>query len=217
MGMQMVITGAQEQGTGIWVANAPPHQLSMLGQPRSSVGARSILLVHEPTYDQASLALRFDADDLTVLNLGSSNTVVVLDLIKPLQPRFISLEGSQPHSRGRGDEEFLSLVRSELHGPARDAAERLLQEVRARNPGDLVRGQRNNFKNYPDNFWYVIVQPTAQSLSITVRGAPDLFRPTPLDVKDDRPGYTRFKLSTPNDIDAAVEIIEASRRKRPSR
>ena len=89
----------------------------------------------------------------------------------------------------------------------------ILREVRHRNPGDLSRGKRHNFSNTPDNFWYVIVQPTSQSLSITVRGKPDQFRPTSLEVKDDRPGYTRFKLRDPAEIDAALAIIGASKRK----
>ena len=177
----MMITDAQELGQGIWAAAAPPHQLSMLGQPKAAMGAKSILLVNEPVYDQSSLALRFDADQLTVLNLGTSKDVIVVGLVRRSPPTLVTSENSPSDVRGPGDEEFLHLVRDELRGPALEAAEMILREVRHRDPGDLVRGKRHNFKNSPDNFWYVIVQPTAQSLSITVRGTPEKFRPTPLE------------------------------------
>ena len=213
MGMQMVFTDARELGPGIWGAVAPPHQISVLGHPKSVLGAKSILLVNEPTYDQSSLALRFDAAHLTILNLGTSSEVVIVGLPSASPAKPATPEKLPSDERGPGDEEYLALVRSKLHGPAREAAEMILREVRSRNPGDLIRGKRHNFSNTPDNFWYVIVQPTSQSLSITVRGKPDQFRPSPLEVTDDRPGYTRFKLRDPTEINSALAIIGASKRK----
>ena len=118
-----------------------------------------------------------------------------------------------PGEYGPGDREFLRLVEHELRGPAREAAETILRQVRSRYPGDLERGQRLNFKNSPDNFWYVIVQPRAQGLSITVRGAPHRFAPSSIEVKDDRPGYTRFALRHPKEVEEALRIIERSKRK----
>ena len=92
MGMQMVFTDARELGPGIWGAVAPPHQISALGQPKSVAGAKSILLVNEPTYDPSSLALRFEAAHLTILNLGTSSEVVIVGLAsassaKPVTPK----------------------------------------------------------------------------------------------------------------------------------
>jgi hypothetical protein len=105
------------------------------------------------------------------------------------------------------------LVNRVPRGDARKAALRILAEVRKLYPGDLKRGQRSNFKNTPDNFWYVIVQPRAQSLSITVRGAVDRFRSERLELKQDRPGYTRFTLHHPSDVAEAMNIIQQSKRK----
>jgi hypothetical protein len=113
---------------------------------------------------------------------------------------------------GPGDREFIQLVEQELVGEARQAALAILVAVRGRSPGDLQRGQRNNFKNTPDNFWYVIVQPRVRALSITVRGVPKRFLPSPLNPKDDRPGYTRFSIRRLQEVAEAVRIIEQSKR-----
>ena len=55
--------------------------------------------------------------------------------------------------------------------------------MRAQDAGDLKRGGRNNFSNTPDNYWYVIVQPRVQSLSVTVRGPLNRFGTSTLDLK----------------------------------
>lgn len=56
-------------------------------------------------------------------------------------------------------------------------------------------------------FWYVIVQPRIDELSITVRGAVDHFEPVArLEIKDDR-GNTRFKVKSKDDLPAALQII----------
>ncbi len=71
----------------------------------------------------------------------------------------------------------------------------LLSGVRQKSPGDLKRGKSRNFSETPDNFWYVIVQPRIDELSITVHGAVDHFEPVArLEIKDDR-GNTRFKVT----------------------
>jgi hypothetical protein len=95
----------------------------------------------------------------------------------------------------------------ELRGEAQEVAVDLLRELRRRSAGDLKRGLKNNFSNTLDNFWYVIVQPREQALSITVRGKPEMFRPSPLELRVDRPGYTRFKLQTVDQLPEALRII----------
>src|SRR5262249_15901418 len=112
-----------------------------------------------------------------------------------------------PHELGPGDREFLSLVERELRGEAQEMAVDLLREVRKRSAGDLQPGQKNNFSNTSDNFWYVIVQPREQALAVTVRGRPDLYRPSSLELRVDRPGYTRIKLQTVDQLQEALRII----------
>jgi hypothetical protein len=100
-----------------------------------------------------------------------------------------------------------------LRGDALVAAKDLFSLVRQLYPGDLKRGKLMNFSNTPDNFWYVIVQPQMQALSITVRGGPERFQPSTLELKPDRPGYTRFKLQASKDTPEVLRIIGKSKRK----
>jgi len=102
---------------------------------------------------------------------------------------------------------------TELKGEAQEAAVVLIRGVRHKWAGDLKRGERNNFSNTPDNCWYVIVQPRVQALSITVRGRPERFQSSILELRPDRLGYTRFTVTTPDQVPEAVRLIEQSKRK----
>lgn len=105
------------------------------------------------------------------------------------------------------------LARTVLTGDAMKTAELLLRGVRAGSSGDLKRGKRLNFSNVPDNFWYVIVRPRVQGLSITARGMPERFGASKLELKIDRPGYTRFQVTKPGDVQEALRIIGLSKRR----
>jgi hypothetical protein len=105
------------------------------------------------------------------------------------------------------------LVERELEGPLKGAAKKILAEVRSRHPGDLKRGLRMNFNNVPDNFWGIIIQPRARSLLITVRGTPDHFQPSSLDLKPNRGSYTRFIVDRLEQVDETLRIIRSARRK----
>lgn len=113
----------------------------------------------------------------------------------------------------KGDREFIELAEALLDTSMRRAAAALLAGVRLHFPGELKRGLSRNFSETPDNFWYVIVQPRVQQLSITVRGPVSLFEGvTHLPVKDDR-GNSLFKLTGEQDVDAALKLISLARRK----
>lgn len=209
--MFMIVPYAKELGPGVWSATVPPAQVKLLGTAKASVGPRSVVMVGGAVFDADAGTLRFDLGDVTVLNLGTSTALLAITPSDPHGTPTAADEG--PEHSGSGDKEFLALVERGLNGTAQEAAKRILSEVRQRYPGDLQRGQRHNFKNMPDNFWYVIVQPRAQSLSITVRGAPDRFAPSTLELKVDRPGYTRFALKHPAEVEEALRVIEASKQK----
>src|SRR5262249_46778144 len=147
-----------------------------------------------------------------VLNLGTSSDTVVIaasDNAADVTPEGAPASSKRPMAQayGTGDQEFLSLVERRLSGPPEQAAKQLLERIREEEAGDLQRGKRLNFKNTPDNFWYVVVQPTVQALSVTVRGEPSGFLPSSLALKSDRPGYTRFKVDRPGQVDEALRII----------
>jgi hypothetical protein len=199
---------------GCWLARVPPHQLSKLSQPLTTRGITSVLLASSPAFDQDHRQLCLDADHVVLLNLGTSPRTFVIDTIVGSDVVVEAQAGSERPERdfGPGDREFLQLVEGKLRRDAQEVAVDLIREVRQRWPGDLKRGQRNNFSNTPDNFWYVVVQPRAQSLSITLRGAPDRFRSN-LALRMDRPGYTRFTINDISQLPEALRLIEQSKRK----
>jgi hypothetical protein len=213
MALFMLIENAKPLASGVWSGSTPPHALQMLGQPKLTKGEISVLGVEGPLFDERNSSVRFDASKATVLSLGSSDRLVVIeqnaaeaDLGKPLG----NVEAA---SSGPGDRQFLQIAKSALTGNSLKAAQKLLEGVRSTNPGDLKKGKRLNFSNTPDNFWYVIVQPRAQSVSITVRGLPEHFQPSTLELKVDRPGYTRFSLRKTDDVGEALRIIGLSKRR----
>ena len=120
-------------------------------------------------------------------------------------------------AQGLGDKDFRYLVDVHLKGEAREAAHTLLSKVREASPGDLKRGERNNFSNTPDNFWYVIVQPRVQALSVTIRGEVENFLPSTLTLVTDRPGYTRFQLRGLDELEEALRVINSSTRGKRSK
>lgn len=217
MGLQMLLEGASQGGEGVWSVKVPSHQIPMLGVPKMISGARSVLLAKGVRFEPLSAAIQIDVDSVSVLNQGTTAETLVIEAAGPQVSRTGVVASKNlnksPVDRGPGDTEFLQLVERELRGEAREAAEAILREVRSRYPGDLERGLRLNFKNTPDNFWYIIVQPRVQGLSITVRGVPSRFLPSTLDLKVDRPGYTRFSLRRPEEVPEALRIIERSKRR----
>lgn len=208
--MKLLLEDAIEVGNGIWMTHVAPHQLAMLGECKSSRGRRSVLLAASPTFDEGR-GLILDTETLSVLNLGTTPSTVVIDTAISAEALERADDGSDNY--GPGDREFLSLVKSELADEAQAAAFKLFEQVRAENPGDLKRGNRLNFSNTPDNFWYVIVQPRAQSLSVTVRGEPRRFGISSLELKTDRPGYTRFSVSRLSEVSEAIRLIAQSKRR----
>jgi len=207
--MQIVFESAASSSPGIWLTHVPPHELRMLGAPSLSRGNTSILLVQTPAFDEENERLTVLAEGLTLLNLGTTNRTLVVDA--KLQDASALVAG--PSSEAPGDREYRTLVDMHLKGEAREVAHEILTKIREASPGDLKRGERNNFSNSPSNFWYVIVQPRTQCLSITVRGEPETFGTSSLQLVTDRPGFTRFQLRSSVDLDEALRIIHASRQK----
>ncbi len=212
MGLRVVVDGARQLDPGIWLLDLAPHQVQLLGECRDSRGQRSILMVDDPEFDSDKGELEFDADRAWPINIGVSSEAVAIAVRREQVSVGQTLSDDNRLSYGPGDQEFLRNTNL-LDTAPKTAARKLLDGVRSRSPGDLQRGKRRNFKNTPDNFWYVIVQPQAQALSITVRGRPARFGRSNLELKDDRPGYTRFQLRSVNDVDEALRLIFESRRK----
>lgn len=206
--MKIVLDEVVAGVNGVWLTHAPPHQLAMLSEPKATRGRSSVLLVSSPDFDNEKSQLILDADNIVVLNLGNTPRTIVIDTIVPAD--VTEGAGISSQTEGPGDREYKALAEGLLEGLAQETALDLIREVRNRWPGDLKRGGRNNFSNAPDNFWYVIIQPRIQALSITIRGRPEAYRSSAFKLVADRPGYTRFTVRTPDEVAEAIRLIEHS-------
>ena len=212
MSILLTASDVREVSDGVWEFEMEPQQIRQFGTPQASVGPRSILLLDSAEFETRSKRLMFPMDGIMPLNLGSTSSTVAVrsDSVRP----DADSELARTAFLGRGDREFLALAKSELSTEMFQTAEALLREVRSKFPGDLKRGLSRNFSETPDNFWYVIVQPRIDELSITVRGSVTHFRSkSALEIKDDR-GNTRFKVSRSSDVPEALKLISHAIRKR---
>ena len=187
----------------------------MFGNAPSSSGSKSVLLISKPVFDARHQQLSFDADAATPLNIGTGTVTIAVasDSQSATATRQEARQDDSTVAFGPGDREFLRLVQELLPSSMQKAAASLLSGVRAVSAGDLKRGKAKNFSETPDNFWYVIVQPRVEQLSITVRGTVEHFQHVArLPIKDDR-GNTLFKVSGEEDVPAALDIIFHAKRK----
>lgn len=212
--LKVTVEQAQEISKGVWSFSLPPHQVRMFGKCDNALGWRSVILLKEAAFNPATGDLAFGVEDATALNIGSSiDTVAVLSKQIGEQLEEASPAATEKATMSRGDRDFLDLCRIELPDHMQRTASALLAGVRSRAPGELKRGLSRNFSETPDNFWYVIIQPRVEQLSITVRGPVNLFAGvTHLQVKDDR-GNSLFKVSGEQDVDAALNLIFRAKRK----
>ena len=200
-----------ELGPGIWRAFLPPHQVSMFGTPRDRRGRRSVILAHAPMFDRSARTLSFDGKGVTVLNLGQTPIALIVD------PGHSGLDDSTSETTaldpqkhlGPGDQQFLLLIAKELREESRQAGEAFLSRVRDKHPGDLKEHPRLKFT---ERFWFVVIQPRAQALSISVRGSSEHLSSSKLQLTTDKSGYTRFKLQRLADVDEAIRLIDHSNR-----
>ena len=67
--MKIVLdTEVHQAANGVWLTFMSPREVSMFGQPKSTRGQRSIVLVDSAEFHSARRALELDADAITVLN-----------------------------------------------------------------------------------------------------------------------------------------------------
>ncbi|WP_256807003.1 hypothetical protein [Bradyrhizobium sp. Bra64] len=212
--MQIVFPDSHEASQGIWITRVLPHHLTMFGSPSIPKGKTSVLMVIKPRFDEEKEELAVQAEQVLLLNVGTTARTIVIDVDGGTA---LGESVDALAAQGPGDKDFRYLVDVHLKGEAREAAHTLLTKVREVSPGDLKRGERNNFSNTPDNFWYVIVQPRVQALSVTVRGEAESFMPSTLTLVTDRPGFTRFQLRGLNEIEEALRLINSSTRSKRSK
>lgn len=206
MAISMTVSNVKELSKNVWALNMAPHEIRHFGQAPQALGKQSVLLLTRCDFDPRLGELRFPLGAAIPLNVGTTSSAVAV-LAEEGGPLAHEDEKSIASSAGPGDRAFLAMARSELSRDMAQVAEGLLVGVRARSPGDLKRGKSRNFSETPDNFWYVILQPRIDEISITVRGPVSHFNGiSRLEIKDDR-GNTRFKVRREADVAEALKLI----------
>jgi hypothetical protein len=213
MVLRMTVTDVEQVESGIVRFEMPPHQIRHFGTTSHTCGAQSVLIFDAWDYDESNRQLSFDVSAVHPVNVGKGPSVIGL-VSSPVESRSARTDTDWEQMLfAPGDREFLRLASSELSAEMAQVAKSLLLAVRKKSPGNLKRGQARNFSDTPDNFWYVIVQPRVDELSITVRGSVEYFSSiAKLEIKDDR-GNARFKVRGARDIPAAMELILGAIRK----
>jgi len=238
MGLKVTITidGAKQIDRGIWKAKLKPAEAATFGDCESKSGPFSVLLLESTVdYNPQSQSITFDPDITRLLNIGSTDQIIVLSNLdakiekttvsqpavetKFPEPQPSKIEKKVPEKEvptyklsrtlSTGDKLFLS----ELPLDMRSLGEGLLSEIRRHFPGELNYEPRAaKFDETPEIFWTIKIQPSDKSLRITVRGTPDNFKKIPgIDLNLDKFGYSAFVIQHQGQIPNALDIIKQAR------
>lgn len=208
MAISLTIPNVSVLDSGVWKAKLSPDDLRFLGGNATRLGPVSVLLLlDDVSFDRASSQLSFNPAQARVLNLGSTDSAVILesrtqaDGAQQTEP-----SGPQGEHVLGGDSDFLSALPSNL----RAFGAQLLTTVRANYPGALKYFPKSGkYVETPDNFWTVRIQTRDESFRITVRGRPDDFLPPgTIQLSRDMTGYSSFKLSAPSQLTDFVKILQ---------
>lgn len=244
MGLKVTITidGARQLDRGIWKATLKPSEAATFGDCESKSGPFSVLLLKSTVdYNPQSQSITFDPDITRLLNIGSTDQIIVLSnldakiekatvsqpTVETISPQQQPSQPSQPsifEKKAPGKKvpayelsKTLStgdkLFLSELPLDMRSLGEGLLSEVRRHFPGELSYEPRSaKFDETPEIFWTIKILPSDNSLRITVRGTPETFKKVPnIDLKLDKFGYSAFVIEHQGQIPYALEIIKQAR------
>lgn len=218
MALRLAVGGVKAIGQGVWVAELTPAEVRRFGDGKSSFGAKSVLGVTQPDFSHEALTLSLNPNDASVLNIGTSNEVLIVDLgmsdVRQPHPEEGIKAGAErakmASPTGKGDEAFLAECRRHLNERLVSMAERLLSAVRERYPGNLHEGLARKWVNQTGNFVALTIQNRDQSFAVHVKGKPKDFSAPSLDIKRDRGSYSRFKLKHENQLDDTISVVLAS-------
>ena len=222
MALKMSVGGVTAIEKGVWTGQLSPADIRRFGECRTNVGAISVLGLTRPVFSPDTQTLSIDPDDASVLNIGTSDKALFLDLGRQGEPE---VRGAQRVSRSDqfdkadvpaaiGDQAFIVECRRHLNEDLVVMAEELLSAVRQRYPGKLNEGKARKWVNLPDNFFALTIQNRDMSFAVHVKGAPSDFVAPSLDIKKDRGTYSRFKLKNATQLRDTVHVILASAQKK---
>lgn len=216
MGIEVTIHDVRSVGEELWEVSLSPRDIRSLGACNSNAGAVSIMLLKVFRFDGTQGAVSFSPDSVIVLNVGTTSRTVIIAAGSPNSAMSERGElgplADAPATLGSGDQQFLRTL-DDLPDEVKEAGEAILTQVRLHFPGDLRAVSARRFKETPDNFWFITIQPRDRSLSITVRGLPERFSTVRLRVVEDRRPYSRFKVTSMADVSEAVGVIRNAVRK----
>ena len=220
MSLMWMIADARESGPAIWTAHVPPAEVRRLGVANAARAVRSVIAVNGAEFEASSQRLYLDPSTASVLAFGTSDEVVFLDLgandelVAQTRATAATVEAAVAapagYQRSRlrfGDQEFIRECERLLGEEFGRMARSLLGELRRQYPGNLYEGLARKWVNDPENFVAITIQPRDRSLAIHVKGNPGDFDAPSLDIKEDRPSYSRFKLEHPNQLNEAIQVV----------
>lgn len=157
--------------------------------------------------DEKSLAILPDKSIL--LNQGNSTSVLIIDIKEDetMQTVFPTIQRPAPTGSRFGDQNFLAECDRLLPAEIANLAKALLKEVRQQFPGNLKEGQSRKWVNAESNFMAITIQNRDKSLAIYIKGDPNSFAGQKIDVRRDRPGYCRFKISQSDQLKDAISAV----------
>jgi hypothetical protein len=216
--MKIQIDNAKKIGEGIWEASLKPSEIRMLGPCSNSYLETSVLMIEELTMGNGSSGdvLTIDHSLIHVLNIGNSSRTLILEekktnsIVEDVSPAVnASITDKKQYAYG-GDTKFARALPDSL----KELGQNLLNQIRQHFSGSLNYTECGKFVESPKNFWTVKIQPRDVSLAMTVKGRPETFAKTrSIELKDDRPGYSRFKLIKKEQLSEAVDIIKQASKK----
>jgi len=231
MGLKVTIEEALRIGDGVWKAALDPEETTAFGECKSKIGPFSILLLEsEIHFDQKTKRITFDPKSTRLINIGSTNKIILLSDSPPKQKAFVAtapkpekkpvkarrISEKKPTAKVAkyepsqivppGDKLFLI----ELPPDIRSFGEALLSSVRRHFKGELHYEPRTGkFDETPDIFWTVKIKPHNRSLKLTIRGTPDTFKiPSTINLLRDKFGYSAFEITKKEQISGAVSLIK---------
>ena len=222
MSLRMIVDG-KLVGESVFEAHMDPGDVRRIAVDRPPVGWISLVALNRYVVPLNG-RLEFEMSGARVLQIGESQKAFFILENSPGTPARgdSDPQGANETQAGvkasisdiggsAGDRRFISALPEAL----RTTGEKLVREVRRVYPGSLVYHEESQkYVESPDNFWTVKIQPRARDLAITVRGNPADFEMSHgLDLKPDRPGYSRFKVSRPEHVETALRILAQAQRR----
>lgn len=216
MAMLLVMENVEVLNAVVWRVPVAPTELRAMGTCQMKIGTRSVILAECPKYLPNVNRLELDPSRSHLNNIGDTSDAIIVDVAsveeRKAQNRTCARESVLRHP---GDVAFLSLC-ADLPDPLRGIAVQLVERVPRHAPHGYLSREGLRYVERPDNFW--TIEPhykRVRSFTITLRGEPKHFEPSRhhIEVKRDRPGYSRFKLTDPSDLDEALRLILTAKRR----